>query len=91
MSFFLQVKLQLYDSREIFADNSSDRMLRHSLFGNLQQSVSAVSLLQPSILWCVIWDYAGSSVVRIHAHDPDAVLSCSSLVVSNLESNVDWQ
>lgn len=85
--FSFQVKLQLYDSREILADNSSDRMHRHSHIGNIQQSISAVSLQLPSILRCVIWDRAGNSVVHNRAHGPDAAFSYSSLVVNKSESN----
>lgn len=83
--FSSQVKLQLYNSREILADNSSDRMHRHSHISNIQQSVSAVSLQIPSILRCVTWDCTGNSVVHNSTHGPDAALSYSSLVVSNRE------
>ena len=80
--FFLQVKLQLYGNWEILADNSSDRMHRHSFIGNLQQSVSVVPLQHPSNLGCINWDYTGISMVHNHAHDLDTVFSYSSFVVS---------
>jgi len=79
---FFQVKLQLYGNWESLADNSSDRMHRHSFIGNLQQSVSVVSLQHPSNLGYINWNYTGISVVHNHAHDSDTVFSYSSFVVS---------